>query len=54
MLDPFAGGGTTLEVAREMGRHSIGVDLSRTFCDLMVTRLGDEDERSSAALPGAA
>ena len=39
VLDPFAGGGTTLEVAREMGIHSIGVDLNPDFCDVMASRL---------------
>jgi DNA modification methylase len=40
VLDPFAGGGTTLAVARSMNLNSVGVDLSATFCDVMAERLG--------------
>lgn len=31
VLDPFAGSGTTLMVARSLGRHAIGLDLSFTY-----------------------
>lgn len=34
VLDPFMGSGTTLEVARELGRNSIGIDLMREYCDM--------------------
>lgn len=40
VLDPFAGGGTTLAVARSMKLNSVGVDLSATFCDVMAERFG--------------
>jgi len=39
-LDPFAGGGTTLAVAQQLGMNSIGIDLNESFCDVMVRRLG--------------
>jgi DNA modification methylase len=40
VLDPFAGSGTTLQVARELGRHGIGLDLSYTYLhDQARTRL---------------
>ena len=42
VLDPFAGSGTTLAVAREAGRKSIGIELSPDSCDLAVNRLRQE------------
>jgi DNA modification methylase len=39
VLDPFAGGGTTLRVALESGRPAIGIDLSTEFCRYMVYEL---------------
>lgn len=39
VLDPFAGGGTTLTVAQELGLHSIGIELSRSYCDVIAQRL---------------
>lgn len=36
VLDPFAGSGTTLWVARSLGRNSIGIEVNREFYDLMV------------------
>jgi DNA modification methylase len=39
-LDPFAGGGTTLAVAQQLAMNSIGIDLSATFCDVIVGRMG--------------
>jgi DNA modification methylase len=41
VLDPFAGGGTTLAVAQRLGHPSIGIDLNPDFCDVMVRRMGD-------------
>jgi len=40
VLDPFCGCGTALAVAQRLGRRFIGVDLSRTGCDVTRTRLG--------------
>lgn len=31
VLDPFVGSGTTLEVALELGRHSVGIDLGAEY-----------------------
>lgn len=41
VLDPFCGSGTTLLVARELGRHGIGLDLSWPYLTLIAReRLG--------------
>ncbi|MBS3107135.1 restriction endonuclease [Candidatus Woesearchaeota archaeon] len=40
VLDPFCGCGTTLAVAKRLGRRFIGIDISRVACDVMKKRLG--------------
>jgi DNA modification methylase len=35
VLDPFLGGGTTMYVADEMGRSSVGIELNPDFCALI-------------------
>ena len=39
ILDPFAGSGTTLVQAHEMGMHSIGIDVSHFNCMITETKL---------------
>jgi len=40
VLDPFCGTGTTLKVAKEMGRDCIGIDRSEKYCDMTKERIG--------------
>jgi len=40
VLDPFGGSGTTLLVARQLGRNAIGIDLSFSYLQLARERLG--------------
>ena len=40
VLDPFAGSGTTLEAAQNVGRHAIGIDLDARNADLAQERVG--------------
>ena len=41
ILDPFCGSGTTLLVARELGHHAVGIDLSYPYLrDIARARLG--------------
>lgn len=39
VLDPFVGSGTTAIVAKEMGRHYVGVDVNENYCRLAEERL---------------
>lgn len=39
VLDPFAGAGTTLWVAEQLGVNSIGIELSPDYCDLIRRRM---------------
>lgn len=41
VLDPFAGSGTTMNVALRSGRPAIGVDISETFCRYILNHLED-------------
>lgn len=39
VLDPFLGSGTTAYVARQHGRHSIGIELNESYCQLAARRM---------------
>lgn len=49
VLDPFAGSGTTLKVARELGRDGLGIELNPAFVQLAEERAGLADRALEAA-----
>lgn len=40
VLDPFSGSGTTMRVARDLGRDAIGIELKADYCALTASELG--------------
>lgn len=45
VLDPFCGTGTTLLVARDLGRKSVGIDVSRQYLQIAARRFGQTKRR---------
>jgi len=41
VLDPFAGSGTTLEVAKELRRNAIGIEILSEYCELAREKVED-------------
>jgi site-specific DNA-methyltransferase (adenine-specific) len=39
VLDPMCGSGTTCKVAKQLGRHFIGIDVSEKYCAIARTRV---------------
>lgn len=44
VLDPFAGSGTTLKVARELGRNSIGYEINTKYATVIRDKIGASEQ----------
>ena len=50
ILDPFAGSGTTLRAAMDLGRKAIGIEISKEYCEIAKRRLLQRNLQFAGAL----
>jgi DNA modification methylase len=53
VLDPFLGSGTTIAVARELGRHGVGCELNPAYAELARIRIGKAEKPATFVDPRA-
>lgn len=49
VLDPMCGSGTTCKAAKDYGRHFIGIDCSKEYCQIAANRVGNQHFWSMAS-----
>jgi len=45
VLDPFVGSGTTMKVARDLGRNSIGIEIKKSLIPIIKKKLGFDEKK---------
>jgi len=46
VLDPFAGSGTTMKIARQLGRNSIGIEIKKSLIAIIKEKIGFNGQQS--------
>lgn len=46
VLDPFAGSGTTMKIARQLGRSSIGIEIKKSLIPIIKKKIGFDGQRT--------
>lgn len=46
VLDPFAGSGTTMKLARQLGRNSIGIEIKKSLAPIVKKKVGFDGQKT--------